>query len=160
MGIEKRNLEGIHGWLILVAIGIIVTPVRLITVAMGTYPELFSTGAWEALTTQGSESYSPLWAPLIIGEILINVGLIGASLYMAYLFFAKKAVFTKWFIGLAVFNLVFTIANAIAIKLVLPSEPVFDQDTVRRHLPSLGAIVIWVPYMLISKRVKATFVHE
>jgi hypothetical protein len=160
MGIEERNLDGIHGWLILVAIGIIVTPVRLITVVMGTYPELFSTGVWEALTTQGSESYSPLWAPLIIGEILITVGLLGASLYMAYLFFSKKAVFTKWFIGLAVFSLVYMIANAFAIKLVLPSKPVFDPDTVRRLLPSLGAIVIWVPYMLKSKRVKATFVHE
>ena len=79
---------------------------------------------------------------------------------MAYLFFSKKAVFTKWFIGLAVFSLVYMIANAFAIKLVLPSKPVFDPDTVRRLLPSLGAIVIWVPYMLKSKRVKATFVHE
>jgi len=160
MGNEEKNLEGIGGWLILVAIGIIVTPIRLIVLMMSTYPEIFSTGVWEALTTQGGEAYSPLWAPVLIGEILINSGMLLIWLYMAYLFFSKKVVFPKWYIGLVVFSLAFIIADAFAIKLVLPSEPVFDPDTIKELMRSLFMVVVWVPYMLISKRVKATFINE
>jgi hypothetical protein len=157
---EEKNLEGIGGWLILVAIGMVVTPIRLIIFTMTTYPEIFSTGVWEALTTQGGEAYSPLWAPILIGEILINSGMLLAWLYMAYLFFSKKMVFPKWYIGLAVFSLIFIIADAFSIKLVMPSEPVFDPDTIQELIRSLYMVVVWVPYMLISKRVKATFVNE
>jgi len=157
---DEKTLEGIGGWLILVAIGIVVTPIRIIMLIMATYPEIFLTGVWEALTTQGSEAYSPLWAPILIIEILINSGMLLAWLYMAYLFFSKKVVFPKWYIGLAVFSLVFIIADAFAIKLVMPSEPVFDPDTIKELMRSLFMVVVWVPYMLISKRVKATFVNE
>jgi len=155
---EEKNLEGIGGWLILVAIGIVVTPIRIVMLIMTTYPEIFSTGAWEALTTQGSEAYSPLWAPIIIGEIFINCGLILVWLYMAYKFFTKSRDFPKWYIGIAVFSLVFILADAFAIKLVLPSEPVSDPDTIKEFMRSVIMVVIWVPYMLVSKRVKATFV--
>ena len=157
---EEKTPEGIGGWLILVAIGIVVTPIRLIIIMMATYPEIFSTGTWEALTTQGGEAYSPLWAPIIFGEILINSGILLTWLYIAYLFFSKKLIFPKWYIGLAVFSLVFIIADAFAIKLLIPSEPVFDPDTIKEFMRSLFAVVVWVPYMLISKRVKATFVNE
>ena len=155
---EEKNLEGIGGWLILVAIGIVVTPIRIVMLIMTTYPEIFSTGAWEALTTQGSEAYSPLWAPIIIGEIFINCGLILVWLYMAYKFFTKSRDFPKWYIGIAVFSLVFILADAFAIKLVLPSEPVFDPDTIKEFMRSVIMVVIWAPYMLVSKRVKATFI--
>jgi hypothetical protein len=156
---EEKNLEGIGGWLILVAIGIVITPIRIIMLVITTYSEIFSTGTWEALTTQGSEVYSPLWAPILIGEILINSGIILVWLYMAYLFFSKKKSFPKLYIGIAVFSLIFIIADAFAIKLVLPSEPVFDPDTVKELMRSLIMVVIWVPYMLVSKRVKTTFIN-
>lgn len=155
----EKNLEGIGGWLILVAIGIVITPIRIIILVMTIYPEIFSTGTWEALTTQGSEVYSPLWAPILIGEILINSGLLLVWLYMAYLFFSKKKTFPKLYIGIAVFSLIFILADAFAVKLVLPSEPVFDPDSVKELMRSLIMVVIWVPYMLVSKRVKATFVN-
>jgi hypothetical protein len=157
---EEKNLEGISGWLILVAMGIIITPIKLIMLMMTTYPEIFSTGVWEVLTTQGSEVYSPLWASIIIGEILINSGMLLVWLYIAYLFFSKKFAFPKWYISLAVFTLVAVIADAFAIKLVLSSEPVFDPDTIKELTRSLFVVAVWVPYMLISKRVKATFINK
>ena len=146
--------------MILVAIGIVVTPFRLILLISTTYPEIFTTGIWEALTTQGSDAYNPLWAPILIGELLINLGLLLVWLYIAYKFFTKSKDFPKWYIGVAVFSFVFIIVDAYAIKLVLPNEPVFDPDTTRELIRSLFMVVIWVPYMLVSKRVKATFVNS
>ena len=48
--------------------------------------------------------------------------------------------------------------DALAIKMVLPNEPIFDPYTVKELFQSIIAASIWVPYMLISKRVEATFV--
>jgi len=155
---EEKNLEGIGGWLILVAIGIVITPIRHVILMMTTYPEIFSTGAWEILTTQESEAYNPFWAPIIIGEIVIGSGLMLVWLYMAYKFFTKRGSFPKWYIGIAVFSLLYVLADAVAVKLVLPDEPIFDPDTVKEVIRSVIMVVVWVPYMLVSKRVKATFV--
>ncbi len=77
-GKSTNDLEGIGGWLIIVAIGIIVTPIRVIFQVISTYPEIFTSGAWGALTTEGSEAYNPFWAPIIVSEILINCALIVA----------------------------------------------------------------------------------
>jgi len=104
---EEKNLEGIGGWLVIVALGLVITPVRIIILIITTYPEIFSTGVWEALTTQGSDSYNPLWAPILIGEVLINIALISVWIYMGYLFIKRKKVFPNWYISIAVFSLVY-----------------------------------------------------
>ena len=142
----------------MVAVGIVITPLRLLMLVGTTYPEIFTTGIWEALTTQGSDAYNPLWAPIIIGELLVNLGLLLVWIYIAYKFFTRSEDFPTWYIGVAVFSFVFIIVDAYAIKLVLPNEPVFDPDTTRELIRSLFMVVVWVPYMLFSKRVKATFV--
>jgi hypothetical protein len=153
------NGEAIGGWLILIALGIVITPFRLLIFMVPTYSEIFSTGIWQALTTQGSEAYNPLWAPIIILEIIINSGMLLVWFYLAYLFFTKKSLFPKVYIGLAIFSLAFILADAFAITLVLPNEPIFGPDTIQEVLRALVMVVIWVPYMLLSKRVKATFVN-
>ena len=142
----------------MVGIGIVIAPIRILMLMVTTYPEIFSTGAWDALTTQGSEAYSPLWGPIIAGEILINSGLVLASLYLAYRFFTKSKDFPKWYIGIAVFSLVFIVVDAFAIKLALPSEPLFDPDTLKELMRAVIAVFVWVPYMLVSKRVRTTFI--
>lgn len=156
---KQQELAGIGGWLILIAIGIIVSPIRLSYFIATTYADIFTDGTWEALTTEGGGAYHPLWLPLLTGEIIINGALILASLYMAFLFFTKSVAFTRWFIGIAVFSLVFIIVDAFALTAVLPDEPVFDPDTVRELMRSGILVAVWVPYMLVSKRVKATFVQ-
>jgi hypothetical protein len=59
----------------------------------------------------------------------------------------------------AVANLVFVGADTWLGSLVLPDEPLLDPDTARELVRSLGGTLIWVPYMLVSKRVANTFVE-
>lgn len=155
---EEKNLEGLGGWLALVGLGIIISPLRVIGMVFPAYSEMFSNGSWAAITTPGTEAYNPLWAPILFGEMAINGGLVLAWIFVAVLFFSKKKIFPKWYIGMWLFTLAFILIDALAIKAVLPNEPVFDAETTKEFGRTLIATLIWVPYMLVSKRVKATFV--
>ncbi len=87
-----------------------------------------------------------------------NGALVFAWIFVAFLFFSKKKAFPKWYIGMLLFTLVFILVDAMAIKAVLPNEPIFDPETVKELGRTLIASFIWIPYMLVSKRVNATFV--
>lgn len=155
---EEKSLEGLGGWLVLVGLGIIISPLRIIGKIFPVYSEMFSNGSWAALTTPGTEAYNPLWTPILSGEMVINGGLVLAWIFIAFLFFSKKSVFPKWYIGILLFTLVFILIDALVIKTLLPNEPVFDPETIKEVGRSLVVTLIWVPYILVSKRVKATFV--
>ena len=139
--------------------GIIFTPLRIIIQVFPIYSGLFSDGSWEVLTNPGSEAYNQLWAPILIGEISVNGGFVLLWLFIGYLFFSKKKSFPKCYIGILVFTLLYVLIDALAIKAVLPSEPIFDPDNTKELVRSLIGMLTWVPYMLKSKRVKTTFIN-
>ena len=56
-------------------------------------------------------------------------------------------------------DLVFLSLDLFFAYILFPSEPVFDLETSREFFRSIIATIIWVPYMLYSKRVKNTFVY-
>lgn len=156
---ENRGPEGLGGWLILVGIGIVVGPFRMAYIMLETYRELFVNGTWGILTTQGSGFYYPELAALIVVELVVNLAILAASLYVAYLFFTKRRTLPGWYIGVAVFSLVFVLVDAIAVSLMLPDMPLMDAETTREMGRSLIQVCVWVPYMLVSKRVRNTFVN-
>ena len=156
--IVGEKLEGIGGWLLLVAVGIIFSPLRIIFQLFPLYSDIFTDGYWEILTTPGTDAYHVMWAPILLVEMGTNLVLIFVWLFIIFLFFSKKRAFPKWYIGIVLFTLLFLVFDAFAIKLVLPNEPTFDSETVKEIIRTLISCVIWIPYMLISKRVKATFV--
>ncbi|MGD8576108.1 MAG: DUF2569 domain-containing protein, partial [Thiohalophilus sp.] len=83
-----------------------------------------------------------------------------ASLVLIYLFFKKHFLFPKVYIALALLTLVFIPLDSWLVTFIMPNEPVFDPDTTKEFARSLVSSMIWVPYMLVSKRVKATFVEN
>jgi len=83
-----------------------------------------------------------------------------ASLYLVYLFFTKNRFFPKFYILIAISSIIFIIIDAWLVTKVLPSEPMLDEETMRELTRALISAAIWVPYMLVSKRVKATFVEK
>jgi hypothetical protein len=152
-----QKLNGLGGWLILIGIGVVFGPLRLAFVLLTLYLPFFFDGTWELVTQPSSEYYVAGLGSFLIVEIAVNFILMLASCYLAYLFFSKRAAFPRWFIGLAVFSLVYIVADALASAYVFPDEPMFDPDTLRELARSLITVTLWIPYMLISKRVAATF---
>jgi len=92
--------------------------------------------------------------------MLVNSAIVLAHIYLIYLFFSKHYGFPKFYISLIVFSFVFIILDAWAATFVVPDEPMFDPDTIKELSRAAGGVVIWVPYMLMSKRVAATFVEK
>ena len=155
---SKDPLDGLSGWLILVGLGLVISPLRIAFQIFPPLSEIFTSGAFEALTTPGSAAYHQFWAPIIYGEIIVNAAMLTTWLYTGLLFFKKKRQFPRWFIGILLFTLTFIVLDATSIRLVLPSEPIFDPDTTRNLIRTFVTSIIWVPYMLVSKRVSRTFV--
>src|SRR5690606_33588120 len=110
--------------------------------------------------TVGTEFYHPLWAPLLIGEALYNSLMVIASVYLIYLFFTRHYLFPKVYIAIVAVSLVFIPLDAWLGSFVIVDEPMFDPVTTKEFVRTLIGAVIWVPYMLVSERVKATFVEN
>ena len=157
---NNEELKGLSGWLILVGIGVVLVPIRLLANTVPIYLPIFTDGTWEAVTTVGSEAYNPLLGPLLIGEIVFNLGMVLASIYLIYLFFSKHSRFPTFYIIIVVVSLIGILLDAWLISSVVPSEPMFDSETTKEFFRVLIGGFIWVPYLLVSKRVKATFVEK
>ena len=158
MGNRRQEPSGLGGWLILIAIGLVITPIRLVITSLAVHLPMFQDGTWEMLTTPGSDEYNALWAPMIIFEIVGNIGFLVNYIAMAFLFFRKSRFFPRTFIAVAIANLCFVVLDAWLLTFLLPNEPMLDPDTLKQVVRSLLSVALWVPYMLVSRRVKNTFV--
>lgn len=156
---ETRNLNGLRGWLILVGIIVILSPLRQLLVIGPTYYNIFTDGSWAALTTPGQPAYNQYWMPILIAEISANAVFLVLWLAIIYLFFSKHRLFPLVFRMTLIALLVFIVIDTFMIQIVLPNEPVLDKDTMKEFARTVIATAIWVPYTFLSKRVQATFVN-
>lgn len=155
----EANLKGLGGWLILVGLGLVLAPIRLI-LDIGPHADVyFSTATWQNLAMPRGDGYHPLYGPLLVMELLGNMTLLAAMLLAIALFFSKRALFPKVFIVLALFSLVFLVGDAIlgeAIPAIAEQE---DSESQRLISRAAFNCLIWIPYMIRSKRVRFTFVR-
>ena len=108
---QDIKLQGIGGWLILVLIGLIVTPLRLSFLLIRTHLPILTGDRWSALTNPSSPSYHPLWAPVILFEIAMNVGFIVSSLALLFFMLNKSSVFPRLMIAYYLANVLLVIAD-------------------------------------------------
>ncbi len=155
---SERNLEGIGGWLILILIGIIVSSGRLSLHLYQSYVPIFSDGTWEALTSTSSERYHSLWAPLIWFEIVGNLAIVLLGLGTLYLFFTRSRHTPRMAITWLATGLFFVVTDFFLADQIpfIAAQPT-DMDSVKEVARSVVGAAIWIPYFLVSKRVKATF---
>ena len=156
---SEKTYEGIGGWLILVAFALIRAPIAVIVTLVRSVFPLLRHDTWIRLTNQDFESYHPLWAPLIVSELVVNLVFLALSLIVLILFFRHKRSFPKFVIALYLANLVWEIC----LTLVMRHIPATSGEPATSSLVGvIGlalACAIWIPYFCVSKRVRATFVR-
>ncbi len=158
MDLPNTGPKGLGGWLVLPAIGMIIAPLITLNTIGSDFFTIFTSGSWEALTTPGTEAYHWLWKPTLIYEIVGNVGLIIFDLVLLVLFFTKSHRFPTLYIALLISNVLFVMSDlflAMQIPVVAGNS---DFGSLRELIRAAVGATIWIPYMLVSKRVKNTFV--
>ncbi|HEY7639612.1 MAG TPA: DUF2569 domain-containing protein [Steroidobacteraceae bacterium] len=149
--------SGIGGWLILPAIGLVLTPIlTLLTIVRDVLPAV-QPAVWQTLTDPASSAYHPMWATVIVYEVLANVGYLALTLWLGYLFVSKSprtpAVCIVW--------LLTSLAVQIVDMMLSNTIPAVAQqsatDNIKGIFRSAVQASIWIPYFVYSKRVRNTF---
>lgn len=151
--------RGIGGWLLLPAIGLPVSILRLMTQSVGLWPA-FTPETWEALTSAGSASYHPLWLPLMLFELVGNVGLVVLACLTTWLFFQRRSSLPKVFIAF-VAGAALIVSLDLALTLAIPSAAArLKPSDWGEGFRSILSAAIWSAYFLKSERVRRTFVRR
>jgi hypothetical protein len=148
--------QPIGGWLWLVGLGLIITPMVIIydLVISNQY---FDQSMWEALINQ--ENW--ILFSLVGAEFVYNICFLIFSLVVNALFFNRRSslprVISIYYGVIFLFTALDTLA-AFSIGLEYDAEQ--QSDIYKDIFRSLAAALIWIPYFNLSERVKATFVER
>lgn len=148
---DYRPPQGIGGWLVLPAIGVVLGPiVGLVAIAQ----------EWALLQDPGM---AYLWRrfPGLHGwsvfELVTDIIFLGLSIWLVFAFFGKRSYAPSliiYIIGARV---------AVSVLLVIVGGSIIGTEALGELLPLMvGAVItacIWIPYFRTSERVKATFVR-
>jgi transglutaminase-like putative cysteine protease len=150
--------SGLGGWLVLVGIGVVASPIR-IAFDLAQMVPTYSLARWNALTVPGATAYHPLWAPLLLFELLGNIAMLVGAVALVPLYFGKRRSFARLFPSFMVLVMVFLGCDAVLARQL----PAVDHSTLSEQnitlLKSAVAALIWTLYFRSSRRVRATFVR-
>lgn len=155
---HKAYLTGIRGWLILPAIGIVLTIPNLLLTTIQFINELLLSGELVEFTSPDSIDYIPGFDTMFIILIICNSLFLLCYCYLAYLFFTKNHRTPKWIITLYIVNLLLVVFSIVMASIVI-GVPIWDAEYLAEIIKAIIVCAIWIPYFLISVRVKNTFVN-
>lgn len=150
------QLPGLNGFLILIAIGIFIMPVRLF-ISLITL-NIFDGNIWLHLDKVTNVTHSTsLLQLLLVLELAGMICLLVFSLLLVSLLLNRRDTFPMAFVGFIAFSLVFDLADILVFKFVYTRN---DWDPTWISAIATGCIsaAIFIPYMLLSEQVKATFI--
>ena len=161
---EKQVSPGIKGWLILVAISVVLSPF-VMSIQFYYFYQTSPFVAddfwdfWDFLTNSDREGYNPYLLILIASELFSNIVLLILSIIILYLFCTKHYLFPKTYALFLFLTLLIPLALVLLTKIAIPDTDVVDKEAIRESIRSFIFCMIWIPYVFCSKRVAATFVR-
>ncbi len=154
-GNEKHDKIG--GWLIICAIGLALYPVQAaVSLTTEIIPALSSEN-WLRLTMPGSVSYHPLWAPLLITELVGNGCFLILSICVVVFFFKRRKFVARLTILFLTANFIFVSLDCYFTQVILAITDPLNMGPTINFVRTLVASTIWIVYFIFSKRVKKTF---
>ncbi|MDP8079373.1 DUF2569 domain-containing protein [Phocoenobacter skyensis] len=148
------------GWFILLGTSILFAPFQILAELFPIYELIFENEFWEELITVNSPYYVPHLKYFVICELVCNILILLAWIYLAYLFFTKHYKFPKLFVIISLASLLFIIVDTSVEYLVFKDVliSVVRGDIAIRIMTIY--CLIWITYVRKSVRVKNTFVKK
>ena len=145
-------LEGygrqLGGWLILVLIGLAVTPISVAIFIMS--HDYFTVHLWETIPPTGNTF---LFKCTVLFEVIFNLFTFCLSLFCFYLFFKRRDILPKYLIAFYLINACGVLLDAVLSSYIL----VDNRDAWKEVIRSIIPAAIWIPYFMTSSRVRDTF---
>ncbi len=147
---------GLGGWLVLVCIqlfsGLLVTLFGLARLRL-----CYDADRWHALTTPGTLSYHEFWLPTLLFESLAAYFMLAWISLLLVFFFQRRTLFPRLMIACYIVQIIYLATDG----LLAWSLPAVSHAAAVKSFTAAGrsavAACIWIPYLLLSKRVRNTF---
>ncbi|MGJ5205324.1 DUF2569 family protein [Bradyrhizobium sp. HKCCYLR20261] len=149
----RAQPHGIGGWLVLVAIGQVLGPIRYL-ISLADYVRSIRDEVWTRFPA------------MIWGEIALSLALLAFSAYTTILMFKHARSFPRFFIAEMLFTVVVPLLDVLAIAAILAISldramtDFLSRESINAGQLAITAIsaAIWIAYVLRSRRVANTFV--
>lgn len=154
---SRKEDVGLAGWLILVGLGLVVTAIWQLWSFFADISIFTDKDWWETLN-----SYNKFFGPIVFFEEIFCLLLAGASIYLLVLYFKRDSNFPMAYIIFLIVNAAYLLLDYLFIS-YLSQHVVIEEELLSEAAGNLGRGVvmgvIWITYMSVSKRVKATFIN-
>ena len=149
----------IGGWLILVAVGLIISPILSLIGIISLSDLLFANNAAGTLSQAGTEIDPLMQKPM--GTIFLGYFILSfiIDIVLLYLFFTKKRAFPKVMIVVLLVSLLYPFAEYALYSYFSVMDEEAHTQLGKDIIRALIYCAIWIPYFLKSERVKQTFVN-
>lgn len=151
------RFEGLGGWLVLPQIGLWLTPV---SVTLGLIPVLkwcFNGYEWDSMRSVVEEGQFPALQGLLYSQLFLEIVLGIAAVFLLVQLYQRRYFTPVLLIALFLAGIANAALEVALVSIRTDMEPgVLEEARVALFRESFVAM-IWVPYFLVSKRVKATF---
>ncbi len=152
----SAELVGLGGWLILLALGQLVRPITYLKSGRDLFNATMDTHSWRLMTDPIEATYNPWWAPTLLVELFLTIGFLVFCFLLIALFFGKRAAWPRCFAVFLVMSVLgVTLDIVLSHQIPAAAEPI--AASIRSIATVAIAAAIWIPYVTLSKRVKATF---
>ncbi|HAV13440.1 MAG TPA: hypothetical protein DCX06_08140 [Opitutae bacterium] len=152
----NSQLDGLSGWLVLPALGVVIAPLSLIGTIYETKNHFHS--SWvDIYIRSNSSSYIPGFELLLLSEVAVNIVFLVLSFALIYVFFKKRAVTRILFIVMAITMTVTLIADHYATSYLFKTNGFDALEYDSEMTLSIVRSLIWCSYFSISERVRSTF---
>jgi MFS superfamily sulfate permease-like transporter len=153
---EPNDLDGLWGWLLLFTGWVVLKIAGIGFLLASAFLPLFRDGTWQALTRHDSPAYHPLWERVLLFELAGNIAIGALAMVTLALLVVRSAYAPRSAIALLVGTFAVA-AVSYSMARQIPSVVGTDYDSLALLVRSTLAMLVWVPYFLVSRRVKATF---
>jgi hypothetical protein len=159
--VQRESTEGIGGWLFVPLAGLFLVPLLHVDSFIRMLP-VFEQRNWDALTALASPGYHWAWAPVLLSELVINAILILCWPVLIILFLRMKRILPKLLIGYYLLEVIPVCLSTFGFSIITMQRfelsGLFSPENLSRILNGSIWAMIWIPYFIVSKRVKRTFI--